>query len=281
MARNQTVGSLSIVGVISAGLRIYRDHFQDYFTIGLQAYCWIIIPIYGWAKFIALSALISRLAYHEILEQPEAISQARPRVERKMWSFLGQGILVTLIMMGAITVLIILEVTALMFLVGILGQNNPITYLIGFGVSIAALCAYLAIVSRFLIASVPLAVEDNMTATEAISRSRKLTKGSVLWILGIVFLEFLIIFPPLLILDIFSITFVNPGLATILGSNSSIYNLIVNLFAIARFIIGGALAVPFRQSIYGVIYCDLKFKELRDKGIDLKINPIKDRESGV
>ncbi|MCF3609249.1 DUF975 domain-containing protein, partial [Planktothrix agardhii 1033] len=71
MTKNQTISPLSIIGVISAGLRIYRDHFRSYFNIALQAYCWSIIPIYGWAKFSALSALIGRLAYYETLEQPE------------------------------------------------------------------------------------------------------------------------------------------------------------------------------------------------------------------
>lgn len=90
MTKNQTISPLSIIGVISVGLRIYRDHFRSYFNIALQAYCWSIIPIYGWAKFSALSALIGRLAYYETLEQPEVISEARSRVERRMWSFLGK-----------------------------------------------------------------------------------------------------------------------------------------------------------------------------------------------
>ncbi|MGA8897871.1 MAG: hypothetical protein WB539_21545, partial [Planktothrix agardhii] len=268
---------LSIIGVISAGLRIYRDHFRSYFNIALQAYCWSIIPIYGWAKFSALSALIGRLAYYETLEQPEVISEARSRVERRMWSFLGQGILVGLILIGGLLGLILVGVISLAILVYLLGQNNPLIYLIGFGIFIGVLCAYIGLASRMYIAALPLAVEDNMTATAGISRSWKLTKGAVLRIQGILFLGFLIILP-VSILVILIIVFLPLAFGIIVNPDSSTYKLIVNLFSVAINIIIGALFLPFWQSIAGVIYYDLR---VRREGMNLTTNPIKDRKSGV
>ena len=277
MTKNQTISPLSIVGVLSAGLRIYRDHFRSYFNIALQAYCWSIIPIYGWAKFSALSALIGRLAYYETLEQPEVISEARSRVERRMWSFLGQGILVGLIVMGGIFGLTVVGGIFVGILVAILGQNNPVTYLIGFGIFIAILFAYIWLISRMYIAALPLAVEDNMTATAAISRSWKLTKGAVLRIQGIMFLGLLIILP-VSILVILIIVFLPLAFGIIVNPDSSTYKLIVNLFSVAINIIIGALFLPFWQSIAGVIYYDLR---VRREGMNLTTNPIKDRKSGV
>jgi len=277
MAKNQTVGSLSIVGVISAGLRIYRDHFKSYFNIALQAYCWSIIPIYGWAKLLAIAALISRLAYYETLEQPEVISEARSRVERRMWSFLGQGLLVGLILTGGFLGLILVGGISLAILVYLLGQNNPIIYLIGFGIFIAVLFAYIGLASRIYIAALPLAVEDNMTATAAISRSWKLTKGAVLRIQGILFLGFLIILP-FAILALFIVFFLQRAFAILISPDSPTYLLIVNLFSVAMNIILGALFLPFWQSIAGVLYYDLR---ARREGLGLKTKPIKDRKSGI
>jgi hypothetical protein len=277
MTKNQTISPLSIIGVISAGLRIYRDHFRSYFNIALQAYCWSIIPIYGWAKFSALSALIGRLAYYETLEQPEVISEARSRVERRMWSFLGQGILVGLILIGGLLGLILVGVISLAILVYLLGQDNPLIYLIGFGIFIGVLCAYIGLASRMYIAALPLAVEDNMTATAGISRSWKLTKGAVLRIQGILFLGFLIILP-VSILVILIIVFLPLAFGIIVNPDSSTYKLIVNLFSVAINIIIGALFLPFWQSIAGVIYYDLR---VRREGMTLTTNPIKDRKSGV
>lgn len=273
MAKNQTVGSLSIVGVISAGLRIYRDHFKSYFNIALQAYCWSIIPIYGWAKLLALAALISRLAYYETLEQPEVISDARSRVERRMWSFLGQGLLVGLILTGGSLGLILVGGISLAILVYLLGQNNPIIY----GIFIAVLFAYIGLASRIYIAALPLAVEDNMTATAAISRSWKLTKGSVLKIQGILLLGLLIILP-FSILLLFIVVFLQLAFGIIVSPDSSAYSLIVNLFSVAINIIFGALFLPFWQSIAGVLYYDLR---ARREGLGLKTKPIKDRKSGI
>ncbi|GCL34393.1 hypothetical protein PA905_35740 [Planktothrix agardhii CCAP 1459/11A] len=277
MTKNQTISPLSIIGVISAGLRIYRDHFRSYFNIALQAYCWSIIPIYGWAKFSALSALIGRLAYYETLEQPEVISEARSRVERRMWSFLGQGILVGLIVMGGIFGLTVVGGIFVGILVAILGQNNPVTYLIGFGIFIAILFAYIWLISRMYIAALPLAVEDNMTATAAISRSWKLTKGAVLRIQGIMFLGLLIILPGLILVGLIMV-FLPLAFGIIVNPDSSTYKLIVNLFSVAINIIIGALFLPFWQSIAGVIYYDLR---VRREGMNLTTNPIKDRKSGV
>ncbi|CAD5978588.1 hypothetical protein PCC9214_04403 [Planktothrix tepida] len=256
MTKNQTIGPLSVGNVVSAGLRIYRDHFNAYFNIALQAYLWSIIPIYGWAKLLALSALIGRLAYHETLEQPEVISEARPLVERKMWSFLGQGLLVGLILMGGILGLILVGAISVSILWAILGKNNLMIYLVGLVVFIAVFFAYIWLASRIFIAALPLAIEDNMTATAAISRSWKLTKGSVLRIQGVLFLGFLIVLP-FVILFLLIMGFLQLALASIFGSDSSSYPLIVNLLSIAMNIIIGALTLPFWQSIAGVIYYDL------------------------
>ncbi|VXD15104.1 glycerophosphoryl diester phosphodiesterase membrane domain-containing protein [Planktothrix paucivesiculata] len=270
MSKNQTITPLNIVGVISAGLRIYRDHFKDYFTIALQAYCWSIIPIYGWAKCLALSGLIGRLAYYETLERPEAISEARPRVERRMWSFLGQGLLIALILIGGILGLILVWVISFGLVAGILGEDNAIIYLIGFAFFIAIVFAYIGLVSRLFIVALPLAVEDYMTATAAIRLSWKLTRGSVLRIQAVLFIGFLITLP-CLILVLSIMIFLQLYLAFIVTHDYSNYHLIVNLFSTAINIIIGALFLPFWQSIAGVIYYDLN---VRQEGISLKTDPM-------
>jgi hypothetical protein len=91
---------LSVGNVVSASLRIYPDHFKSYFGLALVAYLWLLVPIYGWAKYSAISALISRLAFGEVREKPETVSDARREVNPRMWSFFGAGILTFLIYIG-------------------------------------------------------------------------------------------------------------------------------------------------------------------------------------
>ena len=94
-------GPLSVGNVVSASLRIYRDHFKSYFGLALVTYLWLLIPIYGWAKYSAISALISRLAFGEVSEKPETVSDAYREVNPGMWSFLWAGILTSLIFFWA------------------------------------------------------------------------------------------------------------------------------------------------------------------------------------
>src|SRR4028118_2003715 len=94
------IGPLSVGNVVSASLRIYRDHFKSYFGLALVASLWVLVPIYGWAKYSAIAALISRLAFGEVRENPETVSDARRQVNPRMWSFLGAGILTFLIFFG-------------------------------------------------------------------------------------------------------------------------------------------------------------------------------------
>ena len=62
---------LTVGNVVSAGLRIYRDRFLEYFRIAFIGYLWILVPIYGWAKFAAMNGLIARLTFGEVTEKPE------------------------------------------------------------------------------------------------------------------------------------------------------------------------------------------------------------------
>ncbi|NJO94278.1 MAG: hypothetical protein HC820_07955 [Hydrococcus sp. RM1_1_31] len=121
----QPLGSLSVGNVVSAGLRIYRDRFKLYFSLALQAYLWLIVPVYGWAKFFAILGLISRLAYGEIVERPETVSEARRHTNARMWSFLVASLLVTLIFIGAMIAVFV--VAGIIFAVlAVIAQQNPI-----------------------------------------------------------------------------------------------------------------------------------------------------------
>ena len=144
---------LSIGNVISAGLRLYRDHFKQYFGVAFLATLWILLPIavaiaialffvavqnnYGllallipaWivlllycsGKYMAGTAAITRLAFGELSNQPETAQQARRFTQSRHWWYLLTSVLVGLIF-GGITIAfyfaIALFVVALIMMVG-------------------------------------------------------------------------------------------------------------------------------------------------------------------
>lgn len=266
----QSSEPLSVGNVVSAALRIYRDKFKLYWKLAFTGYLWVLVPVYGWAKFSAISALISRLAYSEVIERPETVAEARRHVMPKMWSFLGAGILVGLIV-GAVTFGAILVFG---FLGGvataILGQNATaiiILVLLGIVAVTAFIIGYILLLCRFIIVELPLAMEDNVTATSTINRSLQLTKGFARRLLWICTIGFSISLPVSLVIQIASF-FVQGFVATVIPRDSAIFFLVYYILFLPISFASGSLLIPFWQSIKAVIYYDLRS---RREGLGLQL----------
>ncbi len=263
---------LSVGNVVSAGLRIYRDNFKLYFSLALQAYLWVLIPIYGWAKFAMISGLISRLAFSQVNERPETETSARNIVNSRLWSFFITGLLVGLILFGVMLGWIIFG-TGILAVVGILfgqSQNESVFIVIGLLLIITIfgfMYYFVWFYSRLAIAELPVAIEENDSPTRAISRSWSLTKGNVWRLQLIFFVAFLIIFPISIVIQIaqgiFQILF-----AFFIPPESSLGTFIFVLFNVALSFASGALIVPFWQSIKAVLYYDLR---ARREGMNLQM----------
>jgi hypothetical protein len=268
---------LSVGNVVSAAVRLYRSHLKDYFLLALKAYVWVLVPVYGWAKFYALSALISRLAFGELVNQPESISSGQRYVNSRLWQFLVTMLLMVLIGMGiGLGVLVLFMLFA--FLSAFLGlgqQGNPATYiligLLTFVLSIVALVTILWLITRFNLVDVPLAIEDNVNSVSTISRSWELTQGHVWRILLISFVAFLITIPAQIVLQIISAV-IQVIFLPLINQNSAIFSPILIVLILGLSFSTGAIILPFWQAIKAVIYYDMRS---RREGLGLKL---RDRE---
>jgi hypothetical protein len=261
-------GPLSIGNVVSASLRIYRDNFKSYFGLALVTYLWLLVPIYGWAKSSAISALISRLAFGEVREKPETVSDAYREVNPRMWSFLWAGILTFLILLGVSLVGGIAIAIVTGGAAAILGENSPIVAVLLVVVAVIAFfIIYIRIISRLLIVELPLAIENNIGATSAIGRSWELTKGSVGRIQWIVFVAFLISLPIYIVPNLLSVILRNV-LTPLLGAGSSLFFSVYIILSLGQTIGFSALIIPFWQVIKAIIYYDLRS---RKEGLGLQI----------
>jgi hypothetical protein len=268
---------LSVGNVVSAAVRLYRSHLKDYFLLALKAYVWVLVPVYGWAKFYALSALISRLAFGELVNQPESISSGQRYVNSRLWQFLVTMLLMFLIGIGVGLGFVILFALVGFFsaFLGLGQQANPATYiffiLLTIVVSIVALVAIFWFFTRFYLADVPLAIEDNVDGISTISRSWELTQGYVWRILAISFVAFLITIPAQVVLQILSAV-IQGIFLPLINQNSTIFTPILAVFILALSFSTGAIILPFWQAIKAVIYYDLRS---RREGLGLKL---RDRE---
>jgi hypothetical protein len=262
---------LSVGNVVSAGLRVYRDHFKLYYGLAFRAYLWILVPIYGAAKFSAISGAISRLAFHEVLEQPESSREAWRHVDPHKWRFLLQGILLSLIYIGALIGFGVVFGIAAAVVGSFVSVDNWVSILFAFLLGIAAfflfLFAWIWLISRLYISPLPLAIEENATAAGAIARSWELTSGSVFRIQGIIMVAILVTFPVSLAFQVVS-QIIQIIIAATLPPDSPAFALIYLIFIITLSFASGALFLPFWQSIAAIIYYDLR---ARREGLGLEL----------
>ena len=266
---------LSVGNIVTTAFQLYKNRFKPYFLLALKAYFWLLVPVYGWAKFFALSALISRLVYGELVNQPETITSGTKYVNSKLWQFLVAAILLGLVALGAYIAFAIAIGIAVGFggAVGWRLNSSALTiaFIIAGVASIAFIVGFLLILVRFYIYELPLAIEDNMDSTSTISRSWQLTKGFVGRILLISFVAFLITFPLLVLGQIVSAT-LQSSLAALIEQQSILSLPLVVVYLGLNFALG-AIQLPFTQAVKAVVYYDLRTRKeglglnLRDRNI--------------
>lgn len=274
-----SVQPLSLGNVISAGLRLYSSHLKSYLALAFNAYLWIIVPIYGWAKCTAILALISRLSFGELVNQPESVNSGRKVVNSRLWQFLLMNLLMLVIYFVFFLALIVVYLIATVAVAGLItastsGGNalNPgiVILLVIFGIIFfgAILTSIFWISARLFVVELPLAIEDNVDATSTISRSWELTKGQVWRIVGILLVGYLLTIPIQVPFSVVSFliqmllmrlaqTQDNPSLMLL----SSFINLAISL-------ISAAIVLPFWQAIKATVYYDLRS---RREGLGLQL----------
>ncbi|MEM9005520.1 MAG: hypothetical protein AAGE59_18600 [Cyanobacteria bacterium P01_F01_bin.86] len=266
------LGPLNPGNVVSAALRLYRDRFKTYMSLSARAALWAFVPVYGWAKYFMLMGVMARLAFQDLINQPETTQQAHRQVNAKLWSFLVLGLLVGLIFVAAYLVLVIVGLILAFVFGGILG--GVLSVLLGsqIGAIVGALLGFLVfvaifllgmvwLVSRLLIAEVPLAIESQIDVSDSIGRSWQLTKRSIMRIQFVVVAAFLITLP------ILSVTSFAPQIALVrLEPGSSAYWTLYAVIMVLGFL-ANIVILPFWQTVKGVLYYDLRS---RREGLDLK-----------
>jgi hypothetical protein len=269
---------LSVGNVVSAGFRLYRSHWQSYLQLAFIAYLWILVPFYGWwAKSPANMALISRLAFGELVNQPETVDSGRRFVNARLQQFFVMSLLMIAIAVGLFIVFLIpfsilTGIFTTFIVAGVTSGSTPnpaivIAMLLLILLLIpVVLVAVLWIQARFLLIEVPLAVEENIDGSATVSRSWELTKGNVWRIVGILFVAYLITLPIQLPFNILSV--ILQGIIESSVENNPNYILPLVFVRLIILLVGAAIVVPFWQSIKAVIYYDLRS---RREGLGLKL----------
>ncbi|MFN9175181.1 MAG: hypothetical protein ACK58N_11940 [Synechocystis sp.] len=274
-----TLLKLSIGDVVTAGLRIYRDHFKPYYWQAVQSYLWIALAVfisvivlggvtaigavldptafvgililvvlalfvpwgYCLAKSIAVQGVLARVAFFEAGEQPESLAAARIQLMPRFWRFLWASLLTGLVMILCLA--IVGGIFAFLLIMGGLmsfaDPNGGIVIILSFAWIFVGIFIYIWVFSRLALTDVCLAVEPTLSPLNAVNRSWALTKGYVLTLQMIFFIAFLMT-SPLSILSNFG------SVVALLAGQDENMATIINL---PLSILIGALLIPFWQAI--------------------------------
>ncbi|WOD38691.1 hypothetical protein [Nodosilinea sp. E11] len=320
--RGNQLGPLNPGDVVSAALRLYTDRFKTFLQLAGLATLWFVagtvgmvlaiavlagagaalggdlaaivggllgfvmgvVPLlYGSAKYYALSSVIGRLCFRELIHQRETSLDARRQVTPQVGQFLVLGLLLLLAYLAAYLIGVLVALIAggsVGFLTaGILSAliNEPVGAVVGMllgsvlGLGIF-LIAIIWVASRLFIAEVVLAIEPQHGAGGSLGRSWELTQTSILRIQIIFLATFLIQLP------ILSVTNYIPRiLLGFLPAEGVVYG-ITALLGVVLSLLGSIVVLPLWQAVKGVLYYDLRS---RREGIDLALRHSDETDLGI
>jgi hypothetical protein len=290
MSQTETIYPLirmrSIGNSINLAVYLYRYHLKQYFKLSLRAHLWLLVPIYGWAKFYAISALLSRLAFSEIIGQKETQKEAQSKIYPRMWNFLIAGILVFIIpLIWMFFYLIVVSLiwgilyALLMPVFGLPKISNPanpfdglLYTMIFIPIAISVYLSPLWFYSRLFIAELPLAIENKSNAFKTIQKNWKLTKGFRFNLLKIISLAYSITLPIQVLVGqsvgrILGLIIRRVPVLSSLSSSSSV--LLSFGILIILGVVSGIITLPFWQALKATVYYDLR---CRKEGFDLHLH---------
>ena len=227
----------------------------------LCAIIWIVLYLFSLAKFLANSALISKLAFNQLTNSTESPSQSCESIRPKTWAFFRISFYIVLgyvLVNIAMSIVGTIPLVILAIISGTSGAEEPnitigsIVFTIVYIVAI--LLFYLWLFARWFVPEVVLAVEEITGAVDSIGRSWDLSKPLVLKLIVVAFLGF-IMTAPIPIVVMFVPAIVTGGF----DPGSSTYESLALLSFILNICISLGI-MPFWQTLKGVLYYDMRIQ---------------------
>ncbi len=271
------VPDFTVGNTITVAIAIYKQNWKKYLKLSLIAHLWLLVPVYGWARFFAIAAWISKLSLNELVAQPDNIEQKQYFTLRSLFIFLFTALVTIFTILIAIVLcyfFIIILLICIAFLLQII-FNSPIVdnlnQIIDKEEGVAFWTFFWGIILLFSLAStlsyVRLFLTDfGLTGNQTdklfnlIIQSYSLTKQK-LKIFSIILQSFFLVFPVWVISFFFVIivlSFLLWGIERFVVSEININDVYLGLsFFICWIVWTNLLTMPFWQSVKAVTYHEL------------------------
>jgi hypothetical protein len=300
------LGSLTVGNVVTTAITLCKSNFNRYLRVSLRSIKWILLILLStvgagflggmvisivpnlWILFVPIilawialtlyfsarattdRAIVSRLAYQELIDSPETTQVATEKLIPRTWGFLRLALWLTLYMSLILLLSYLLFAIALGICAGILNAlnllSNPLAYVF-FGLTIVGLFVYFILFNLryycyWFVSELPLAIESNITARSSIRRSKELSFPFVGRLKLIIFIAFLITLPVGLVSNALTVggqimqIMANNPLAPLSQNNDPLSSGLIAIGLLLG-ILTELFIMPFWQTIKAVIYYDL------------------------
>jgi hypothetical protein len=242
----------------------------------------LVLLIFCSAKALTNEALISRLAFQDLISQPESTAVAWQQVRKRTWHFWFARFMVGVILAAVSFAFSLLQniLTAIPnAMVGSSrsGGSSAAAMLVGLIVLVVLLVNYAAQLwfqARFFIPELPIALEENVTGDQSIVRSWELSKGNAVRISLVILVAGLITVPLFLLAfvpGIVSLIALVPAMQAGVSPETAAVFTIFGLFGLGFLLVLGlsVFTMPFWQTIKAVIYYDLRSRR-EGMGLELR-----------
>ncbi len=254
---------------------------------GLIAFGVLMIPvflvllIFCSAKALTNEALISRLAFQDLIGQPESTAVAWQQIRKRTWHFWLARFVVALIIGAVSFAFSVLQNILTAIPQAIVSSSNSssnsaaalLVGLIALVIVLANYGAQLWFQARLFIPELPIAVEENVTGDKSIERAWTLSKGQAVRISMVILVAGLITIPLFLLAfvpGIVSLIALVPAMKAGVSPETTAVFTILGLFGLGFFLVLGLsiFTMPFWQTIKAVVYYDLRS---RREGLGLEL----------
>jgi hypothetical protein len=305
-SNSDPVGTLSVGNVVSTAVTLYKSNFSSYCLVSLRSVGWIFLAMVAYvvtALIVALlantigtglsiflgiamiltslafclgksavdRAIISRMAYQQLINQPETIQSATQKLSGYQWRFfrLSAWLLLFLIGVEILAYVCLLTVTLIGTYLG--SQiSGVVGGLLSIILTLAGLVSSILIVVRFcsswFVAELPLAVDGYTAALDSIGRSSHLSRSFIMRIIFVIIVSALITWPlymlastPLMIFyaKLFELIQLDPSMSSPAAYTALYAYALLPLLSLIFILLLSIVIMPFWQTVKSVLYFDL------------------------
>ena len=105
----------TVGNTITIAVAIYRNNLKKFLKLSLAAHLWLLIPVYGWARYFAIAAWISKLSFDELTNEINNPNKKQYFSIHSLFVFFVSGlisIIIPVILSYMLTVVVFLFVEA-------------------------------------------------------------------------------------------------------------------------------------------------------------------------